>query len=144
MKFPNVTRITPERAQIVIQEISDASEPGLRFYILVIVSTMIAGFGLTMNSTAVIIGAMLVAPLMTPIFGMALALIRGDAHLLGRARRRRDCFVLVSPPVRSEHRTEKDGGMGGTASGSPSRSTPSHLSPRSSSVRAPASKERTT
>ena len=85
MKFPQVTRITPERAQFVVQEISEASEPGLRFYILVIVSTMIAGFGLTMNSTAVIIGAMLVAPLMTPIFGMALALIRGDAHLLGKA-----------------------------------------------------------
>ncbi len=85
MKLPQVTRITPERAQFVVQEISEASEPGLRFYILVIVSTMIAGFGLTMNSTAVIIGAMLVAPLMTPIFGMALALIRGDAHLLGKA-----------------------------------------------------------
>ena len=85
MKFPQVTRITPERAQFVVQEISEASEPGLRFYILVIVSTMIAGFGLTMNSTAVIIGAMLVAPLMTPIFGMALALIRGDAYLLGKA-----------------------------------------------------------
>ena len=85
MKFPQPTQITPERARVVIQEISEASEPGLRFYILVVVSTMIAGFGLTMNSTAVIIGAMLVAPLMTPIFGMALALIRGDAHLLGRA-----------------------------------------------------------
>ena len=85
MKFPKATQITPERARLVVQEISDASEPGLRFYILVIVSTMIAGFGLTMNSTAVIIGAMLVAPLMTPIFGIALALIRGDARLLGRA-----------------------------------------------------------
>jgi uncharacterized membrane protein len=40
-----------------------------------------------MNSTAVIIGAMLVAPLMTTIFGMSLALIRSDAHLLGRAAR---------------------------------------------------------
>ncbi len=85
MKFPKGTKVTPERAQVVIQEISDGSEPGLRFYIMVVVSTMIAGFGLTMNSTAVIIGAMLVAPLMTPIFGMALGLIRGDTRLLGRA-----------------------------------------------------------
>ena len=85
MKLPKGTQVSRERAQIVIREISDGSEPGLRFYILVVVSTMIAGFGLTMNSTAVIIGAMLVAPLMTPIFGIALALIRGDARLLGRA-----------------------------------------------------------
>lgn len=85
MKLPKGTQVSRERAEIVIREISDGSEPGLRFYILVVVSTMIAGFGLTMNSTAVIIGAMLVAPLMTPIFGIALALIRGDARLLGRA-----------------------------------------------------------
>ncbi len=85
MKRPEGTQVSRERAQIVIREISDGSEPGLRFYILVVVSTMIAGFGLAMNSTAVIIGAMLVAPLMTPIFGIALALVRGDARLLGRA-----------------------------------------------------------
>ncbi len=85
MKFPERTQITPERAQFVVEEISEGSEPGMRFYVLVVVSTMIAGFGLTMNSTAVIIGAMLVAPLMTPIFGIALALVRSDARLLGRA-----------------------------------------------------------
>ena len=79
--------VSPERSRIVRQEIADGSEPGIRFYILVVISTMIAGFGLTMNSTAVIIGAMLVAPLMTPIFGMALALIRSDADLLRRAAR---------------------------------------------------------
>lgn len=59
--------ITPERSKIVWEEIADGSEPEMRFYILVIVSTMIAAFGLVSNSTAVVIGAMLVAPLMTPI-----------------------------------------------------------------------------
>jgi uncharacterized hydrophobic protein (TIGR00271 family) len=54
---------------------------------MVAVSTMIACFGLITNSTAVVIGAMLVAPLMTPIFGIALALVRGDTHLFGRAVR---------------------------------------------------------
>ena len=80
-------QVTSERSRIVIEDISEGSEPGIRFYTMVVLSTMIAGFGLTMNSTAVIIGAMLVAPLMTPIFGMALALIRSDARLLGRAAR---------------------------------------------------------
>lgn len=50
-------------------------------------STLIASLGLIANSTAVIIGAMLVAPLMSPIFGVALGLVRGDAGLLGRAIR---------------------------------------------------------
>jgi uncharacterized hydrophobic protein (TIGR00271 family) len=88
--------VSPERARIVRQEIADGSEPGIRFYLMVVVSTMIAGFGLTMNSTAVIIGAMLVAPLMTPIFGMALALIRSDAHLFGRAARAEIAGVVVA------------------------------------------------
>jgi uncharacterized hydrophobic protein (TIGR00271 family) len=88
--------VTPERSRIVRQEIADGSEPGIRFYIMVVISTMIAGFGLAMNSTAVIIGAMLVAPLMTPIFGMALALIRSDAHLLGRAARAEIAGVVAA------------------------------------------------
>ncbi|MCP4691266.1 MAG: TIGR00341 family protein [Desulfobacterales bacterium] len=88
--------VTPERSRVVCQEIAENSEPGIRFYLMVIVSTMIAGFGLTMNSTAVVIGAMLVAPLMTPIFGMALALIRGDAHLLGRATRAEIAGVVAA------------------------------------------------
>jgi uncharacterized hydrophobic protein (TIGR00271 family) len=82
-----ILNITPERFKIVHSEISDGSEPALRFYILVAVSTLIASFGLIANSTAVVIGAMLVAPLMTPIFGISLALVRGEPKLLGRAAR---------------------------------------------------------
>ncbi|MEN8806636.1 MAG: TIGR00341 family protein, partial [Desulfobacterales bacterium] len=86
MKFgPRHFSITRQRFEAVYGEISDGSEPGPRFYILVAVSTLIACFGLIANSTAVVIGAMLVAPLMTPIFGMSLALVRGETHLFGRA-----------------------------------------------------------
>ncbi len=82
-----ILNITPERFKIVHAEISDGSEPALRFYILVAVSTLIASFGLIANSTAVVIGAMLVAPLMTPIFGISLALVRGETVLFGKAAR---------------------------------------------------------
>ncbi len=80
-------KITRERFETVYSDISDGSEPALRFYLLVTVSTLIAGFGLLLDSTAVVIGAMLVAPLMTPIFGISLALVRGETDLLGRALR---------------------------------------------------------
>jgi len=79
--------IAPERFKIVHGEISDRSEPALRFYSLVAVSTLSASFGLIANSTAVVIGAMLVAPLMTPVFGISLALVRGEPNLLGHAAR---------------------------------------------------------
>ena len=82
-----ILSISAERFKVIHEEISDGSEPALRFYILVAVSTLIACFGLIANSTAVVIGAMLVAPLMTPIFGISLALVRGEPDLLGRAAR---------------------------------------------------------
>lgn len=76
-------RISRERFKVVHQEISEGSEPALRFYLLVTISTLIAAFGLISNSTAVVIGAMLVAPLMTPIFGISLALVRGSQACWG-------------------------------------------------------------
>jgi uncharacterized hydrophobic protein (TIGR00271 family) len=41
-------------------------------------STAIASLGLMQNSTAVVIGAMVVAPLMTPLIGAGLALVQGN------------------------------------------------------------------
>ena len=96
MKNKNRLQVSSERFRIIYQEVKEGSEPGLRFYILVAVSTLIAALGLITNSTAVVIGAMLVAPLMTPIFGMTLALIRGNAELMGRSVRAEVAGVMAS------------------------------------------------
>ncbi|MGK7961941.1 TIGR00341 family protein [Crocosphaera sp.] len=53
------------------------------FSILLILSTAIATFGLISNSTATIIGAMIIAPLMIPIISFAYALVILDFRLLG-------------------------------------------------------------
>ncbi len=53
-----------------------------RFTVLIFLSTMIATFGLVANSVAVIIGAMLIAPLMTPILATAAALVLSDLRRL--------------------------------------------------------------
>jgi uncharacterized hydrophobic protein (TIGR00271 family) len=87
---------TPERLQQVIEEISYGSEPKISFYALLTSASLIASFGLIANSTAVIIGAMLVSPLMTPIIGIALALVRGDPPLLGRALRAEALGVVLA------------------------------------------------
>ena len=65
--------------------IAAGSRPHGRFFVLLIASSMIASFGLVANSAAVIIGAMLVSPLMTPIFGVALGMLRGNPLLLWRS-----------------------------------------------------------
>ena len=46
-----------------------------RFAVLIVLSTTIAAFGLLANSAAVVIGAMLVAPLMTPMLALSASLI---------------------------------------------------------------------
>lgn len=53
-----------------------------RFVVLIVLSTLIATLGLVANSVAVIIGAMLVAPLMTPILATSAALVLSDARRL--------------------------------------------------------------
>jgi uncharacterized hydrophobic protein (TIGR00271 family) len=48
-----------------------------RFFTLMGFATAIAAFGIIGDSTAVVIGAMLVAPLMTPLMGTSLAMVMG-------------------------------------------------------------------
>jgi len=89
-------QLTRERFAEIWKDIVTGSEPAPRYYIMVVVSTLIAGFGLVANSTAVVIGAMLVAPLMTPIFGISLALVRGNTPLFRKALKAEVIGVFVA------------------------------------------------
>ena len=51
------------------------------FMVLLILATMIATFGLFINSSSVIIGAMLLAPLMQPIVSLSMGVLRQDESL---------------------------------------------------------------
>ena len=57
------------------------------FLALIGLSTAIASLGLLQNSTAVVIGAMLVAPLMAPLLGAGLALVQGNLPLMQSSAR---------------------------------------------------------
>ena len=59
-------------------------------------SVIIASVGLNVNSTAVIIGAMLISPLMGPIIGLGLALGTNDSKLLSESVRNLLIMVMVS------------------------------------------------
>src|SRR5262249_8605808 len=77
--------VSEQRKQVVLTDIIEGSSPKPLYYILEGLSAVIASFGLLVNSSTLIIGAMLVSPLMTPILGTALALARGDLRLLRAA-----------------------------------------------------------
>ena len=59
-----------------------------KFYLLLALSAIIASFGLARNSSAVVIGAMLLSPLMTPILAFAASLVMGWPVRAGRTAMR--------------------------------------------------------
>jgi uncharacterized hydrophobic protein (TIGR00271 family) len=62
--------------------LSEGARPTIEYYILIILSCIIATPGLLQGSTATIIGAMIVAPLMTPILAFSLGVIWGDGNII--------------------------------------------------------------
>ena len=68
----------------------------LRDTLILMCSIFIASIGLNMNSTAVIIGAMLISPLMTPIVGLGFGLAIFDTRLIKQSLEVLFTQVLVS------------------------------------------------
>lgn len=58
------------------------AELNQNYLVLIVSSCLIATFGLLINSTAVIIGAMIIAPLMSPLRGLSFGTLEGDIRLL--------------------------------------------------------------
>jgi uncharacterized hydrophobic protein (TIGR00271 family) len=63
---------------------------------ILICSIFIASIGLNLNSTAVIIGAMLISPLMAPILAIGLSVGTNDWHTLKRALKNFGVMVVVA------------------------------------------------
>ena len=80
----DIGSVTAERRATVLRDIDVGSRPTATYYVLLGISELIAGFALIIDSDATLIGANVVAPLMTPIFGVSLGLMRGDLRLLRR------------------------------------------------------------
>lgn len=79
-----IKKITSDKLQQLQTELLEESTLDSTYLILIIGSCIIATFGLLSNSAAVIIGAMIVAPLMLPIRGLALGALEGDLILFRR------------------------------------------------------------
>ena len=65
----------------LVERIQRSSQWDFDFVVLICLSTLIAAVGLIQDSAAVVIGAMLVAPLMTPLLGNGLSITQGNQLL---------------------------------------------------------------
>ena len=94
-QYFNLMADKEDEQQVVEQVSSGVVFRGTNLWILIF-AILIASLGLNVNSTAVIIGAMLVSPLMGPIIGMGLAMGIGDYDLLRRALKNYGVATLIS------------------------------------------------
>jgi len=78
------------------KEIIETSSLNVGFYLLIILSTFIVAVGLLKNSTILIIGGMLVAPLLSPILSISLAITIINFRVFLRSIRIFIVSVLVS------------------------------------------------
>ncbi|WP_119073051.1 DUF389 domain-containing protein [Aggregatilinea lenta] len=88
--------LTPYERSEVERVALETSHVSINFVVLMLLSSVLASFGLLQNSSAVIIGAMLVAPLMSPLMSFSVGLIRGQPALLRRSALTTGIGVLIA------------------------------------------------
>ena len=94
-KYFNILPDKENEQEIIAQISSGVSFKGANLWVLIF-AIFIASLGLNVNSTAVIIGAMLISPLMGPIIGMGLAVGINDLDLLRRSLKNYCVATLIS------------------------------------------------
>lgn len=86
-RFNNLKNRQPiaQNVQQMRSSLLEESTLELNYIVLILGSCLIATLGLLSNSAAVIIGAMIIAPLMLPIRGLAFGALEGDILLFRKA-----------------------------------------------------------
>ncbi|MGB7708904.1 MAG: DUF389 domain-containing protein [Microcoleus sp.] len=77
-KYFNTKNVDPQQFNQITIELLSESTLDINYLVLILSSCIIATLGLLSNSAAVIIGAMIVAPLMLPIRGLAFGAVEGN------------------------------------------------------------------
>ena len=89
---PQFGRVSREE---LYNDVADGADLSINYALMVVLSTVVAAIGLLRNDVAVIIGAMVIAPLIKPNMAMALAATLGDLKLLGQALRTNGVGLVI-------------------------------------------------
>jgi uncharacterized hydrophobic protein (TIGR00271 family) len=81
-KVPFFTYASEERFKDLFTALRDDASIDVIYVVLMLLSTVLATTGLYLNSASVIIGAMLLAPLMSPIVSLAMGVLRQDVPMM--------------------------------------------------------------
>lgn len=81
-QFQNVSDEDKTKA---VKKLIEVSTPDYDFFFLVVLSILMASFGLWINSAAIVIGSMLIAPILYPILSLSLGIVMSDTQLISRS-----------------------------------------------------------
>ena len=84
-KIPFFTYASEERFKDLFSALREDARLDVIYFLLMTLSTILATTGLYLNSSSVVIGAMLLAPLMAPIVSLAMGLLRQEDLLVKRS-----------------------------------------------------------
>lgn len=80
--LPILPRATTEEFQDLFKVLRENAEITSPYMVMMILSTLIATFGLFADSSPVIIGAMILAPIIAPIVSFSMGMVRYDVRML--------------------------------------------------------------
>ncbi|MBZ0241999.1 MAG: TIGR00341 family protein, partial [Bacteroidales bacterium] len=80
--LPLIRHASTEEFKDLFQVLRDNASLKSSYLVLMVLSTMLATFGLFANSGPVVIGAMILAPLMSPIISLSMGALRQDKKLV--------------------------------------------------------------
>jgi len=81
-KYISPFHINEDRQRKVYNEIKESAQGDFDFFVLTIFSGIIITLGLVVDSSAVVIGGMLLAPLVWPILSLSLGIVKGRSKLV--------------------------------------------------------------
>lgn len=81
-KMPFLPRATTEEFQELFKVLKENAKLSSSFLVMMILATLIATFGLFGDSSPVIIGAMILAPIIAPIVSFSMGMVRYDTNML--------------------------------------------------------------
>ncbi|MFA5076447.1 MAG: TIGR00341 family protein [Patescibacteria group bacterium] len=80
-----IFKVSSEDRKEAIDKIINSSSPRQSFFLMVILAAIIATLGLFSNNVAVVIGAMLVSPILSPVLSLSLGIVLADFLLVVRS-----------------------------------------------------------
>lgn len=84
-RLPWISHASTEEYKDLFTQLRENSRPSQNYVVLMTLSVILATFGIFANSSPVIIGAMILAPLMSPIISLSMGVLRQDPSLIKKS-----------------------------------------------------------